>query len=84
MSGGSLDFAFQRLFDVLDTSGWKQFVEEYPYAAALAREDIERLAGQLRAIEWHTSGDGAWPPEATEDAVVEYLLAAYYKDPYDR
>lgn len=84
MSGGSLDYAYQKLFNVLDHEAWADFERDYPKSARMVKYQIENLAGMLRAIEWETSGDGAFPHSLNDDALRAWLLKQSYADPYER
>lgn len=68
-----MDYAYQQVLNVLDTDGWSDFEREFPLAAAQVRMDVERVAGKLKAVEWHTSGDGSWPHNSAEQQVIGYL-----------
>lgn len=64
MSGGSMDYLYERVEEAAD-----KFSLSSPKRKAL-RTHLLKLAKALRAVEWNDSGDGDDEEEALLDAVL--------------
>ncbi len=68
-----LRWAHLRLLHVLDDEDWAAFARQYPLAAAQVQQNVERVAGQLQAVDSHVCGYRPWPADATELVVLDCL-----------
>ena len=71
MSGGSLDYAYEKLNDVASdvrsSAGYRE--HNYPELRLAMAEHLEKMAKVVHAIEWSDSGDwkrDAWVPYAEQ------------------